>query len=407
MFRTLLPNALKDLTRCIRATARRATKHETIEPKLLSKPNYEFPPRMRQAQLGDYEQIAALENRNGLRSRAHQNWLKFWLDNPVYRRSGGSWPIGWVFENSDSTIVGWQGNLPSAYYFAGRELLCATSSPWVVDKPYRGYSTLLLGQLTWQKGVDLLVLSTAGPTVGPLSDLFGYSKPPVGTWDRSAFWITNYPEFLRITLSMRGVPLAQSLGYPLGAALSIRDHFKPLHKNVSFPFPQIEECSQFDSRFDEFWAQLKQDRSQTLLAVRTQDTLQWHFRDQLAERQLWILTACNESHIVAVAILDRRDRPSGLKCVRLVDFQALRGWEKMLIPFLTHALEKCRSERIHFLEVNGCWLDRPGLPRVVPPHDRGLPSWLFYYKSLNQELSGALQEPIAWAPSSFDGDASV
>jgi hypothetical protein len=230
---------------------------------------------------------------------------------------------------------------------------------------------------------------------------------PVGSWDKSAFWITNYPEFLRIALSMKGVPLAQHLGHLSGAALFLRDSLKAVHKDVGRSLPPIEEYSQFDSRFDEFWEQLKQDRSDTLLAVRTLDTLEWHFRDQLAQQQLWILTACKESRIVAFAILDRRDRASGLKCVRLVDFQALRGWEEMLLPFFTHALEKCRSEGIHFLEVTGCWLDRTGLPRVVPPHYHQLPAWIMYYKARDQQLSRVLQVPTVWAPSSYDGDASV
>jgi hypothetical protein len=407
MFRAFLPGALRSLTRSSRAARRRAAENGTIEPQLQSKPNYSTPPRMRQAKLGDYEQIVALQNRNGLRSRPHENWLDFWLNNPVCRRRGGSWPTGWVLENSDSTIVGWHGNLPTAYYFAGRELLCATSSPWVVDKPYRGYSTLLLGHFTRQPAVDLLVNSTAGFTAGPVFNLFGYSKAPVGSWDKSAFWITNYPEFLRIILSMRGVPLAQRLRYPLGAALFVRDHFKVAYKDVGSAFPQIEECSQFDSRFDEFWERLKQERSETLLAVRTQNTLEWHFRDQLAQRQLWILTACNQSRIVAMAILDRRDRAFGLKCVRLVDFQAVRGWEKMLLSFLVRALEKCRSEGIHSMEVTGCWLDRPGLPRIVPPYYHQLPSWILYYKATNDELARALKKATVWMPSSYDGDASV
>jgi len=398
MFRALLPNALRDLTGSLRTAGRRAAENRTIEPQLLSKPHYDPPPRMRQAELGDYEQIAALQTRNGLRSRDHENWLEFWLNNPVYRRRGGNWPIGWVFENADSKIVGWHGNLPTAYYFAGRELVCVTSSPWVVDKPYRGYSTLLLGHFTRQADVDLVVNTTAGASAEPVFHLFGYSKVPVGSWDKSAFWITNYPEFLRIALRMKGVPLAQHLRYPSGAALFLRDYFKAVHKDVGSSFAQIEECSQFDSRFDEFWERLKQDRCDTLLAIRSQETLEWHFRDQLALRQLWILTASNESHIIAVAILDRRDRANGLKCVRLVDFQSLRGWEKMLLPFLARAREKCRSEGIHCMEVTGCWLDRPGLPRVVPPHYHRLPSWILYYKARNQELSRALQEPTTWAP---------
>jgi hypothetical protein len=407
MFRAFLPNALRNLTGSIRTAEARAVENGTNEQPILSTAKHGPPPKLRQAELRDYEQIVAIQNRNGLGSRAHENWLQFWLNNPVYRRHGGSWPIGWVLENADSKMVGWLGNLPSAYYFAGREVICATASPWVVDEPYRGYSMLLLDRFTRQTNVGLLVNSTAGPTAGPVCNLFGYSKVPVGTWDKSAFWITNYPEFVRSTLSMKGVPLAHNLGYPLGAALFLRDYCKAEHKDVDRSLPQVEEHSQFDSRFEDFWERLKHDRSDILLAVRSQDTLEWHFRDQLAQRQLWILTACKESRLVAVAILDRRDSAGGLKCVRLVDFQAVRGWEKMLRPFLACALEKCRSESIHCLEVTGCWLSRAGIPRVVPPHSRRLPSWIFYYKALNQELSRALQEPTAWAPSSYDGDSSV
>jgi hypothetical protein len=182
---------------------------------------------LRRAELSDYEQIVNLQNRNGLDgSRARANWLEFWLKNPAYKRRGGSWPIGWVLEHSDSKLVGWLGNLPSAYYFAGEELVCATASPWVVDEPYRAYSMLLLDRFTRQADVDLLVNSTAGPTAGPVSNLFGYSKVPVGIWNKSAFWITNYPDFLRVSLTMKGVPLAQNLGYALGGVLFLRDYLK-------------------------------------------------------------------------------------------------------------------------------------------------------------------------------------
>jgi len=407
IFRALLPSTLRNLTGSIWAGEREARENGTKEPRIEPKANYRPPLKLREANLEDYEQIVAIQNRNGLASRARENWLGFWQDNPVYRRRRATWPIGWLLEDTDCKIVGWLGNLPSAYYFARREVLCASASPWVVDESYRGYSMLLLDRFTRQKDVHLLVNTTAGPTAGPVCNLFGYSKVPVGDWDKSAFWITNYCGFLRVTSSMKGVPLAENLSYPLAAVLFLKDYFKSDQTHVDSSFPQIELCSRFDSRFDDFWEQLKQQRSDILLAVRTQETLEWHFREQLAQGQLWIFTACKESRIIAVALLDRRNNGRGLKSVRLVDFQALPGWEKMLRPFLSRALEKCRSEGIHLLEVTGCWLDRPGLPRVFPPHYRGLPSWIFYYKALNEELARALQEPTVWAPSSFDGDASV
>jgi hypothetical protein len=127
----------------------------------------------------------------------------------------------------------------------------------------------------------------------------------------------------------------------------------------------------------------------------------------LSERRLWILTCLDKSRLVAYAILDRREDAYGLMRVHLVDFQALVGCEQMLSPLLRWALQRCCSEGIHVMEVTGCWLDRPALPRVVPPHFRDLSSWTFYYKIVNERLSRALQDANVWHPSCFDGDASV
>jgi hypothetical protein len=70
-------------------------------------------------------------------------------------------------------------------------------------------------------------------------------------------------------------------------------------------------------------------------------------------------------------------------------------------------MNRCRKEGIPFLEVTGCWLNRPSLPRVVAPYHRNLPCWAYYYKAKEKQLSEALQDSAAWAPSSFDGDASL
>jgi len=59
------------------------------------------------------------------------------------------------------------------------------------------------------------------------------------------------------------------------------------------------------------------------------------------------------------------------------------------------------------VEVSGCWLNRPGLPRIVGPYHRTLPSWRYYYKAIDPKLSDLLRDSKIWAPSSFDGDASL
>jgi hypothetical protein len=361
-------------------------------------------PKLREATLGDYEQIAAIQTRNGLSRRTRENWLAFWRDNPIHRQHEGKWPIGWVLEDTENKVVGWIGNLLSTYHFRGSNLLSATPSPWVVDEPYRSYSLTLFNRFTTQKDVDLLMNSTAHTSI---SRLFGFLKVPVGSWDKSAFWITNYCGFMRMTLSTKAVPLATGLSYPLGAALAFRDGFRIDRQPFSTFTPEIEVCSTFDTRFDDFWEELKRQRGDVLLAERTRETFLWHFRDKLTHGRVWILAASKDSRLIAFAILDEEGNAFGLRRVRLVDFQALPGFEDMIYQFLSRALNRCRSEGIHMLEVTGCWLDRPGLPRIVPPYHRSLPLWVSYYKATNNEFSTALQDPRVWAPSSFDGDASV
>lgn len=56
-----------------------------------------------------------------------------------------------MLKNEESKIVGWLGNLPSAYHFRGRELISASVSPWVVDESYRSHSVLLLEQFTGER----------------------------------------------------------------------------------------------------------------------------------------------------------------------------------------------------------------------------------------------------------------
>ena len=53
------------------------------------------------------------------------------------------------------------------------------------------------------------------------------------------------------------------------------------------------------------------------------------------------------------------------------------------------------------LEDVGC-----SLPGVRAPHQRTLPSWLFYYKA-SPALVQQLADPAVWQPSLFDGDSSL
>src|SRR5207248_4247565 len=74
---------------------------------------------LRQACFDDYEQIAALEARNGLQPKTHEEWRHLWRNNPAYR---DGWPIGWVLENQMGDLVGSLGNIPLLCEFQGKTL---------------------------------------------------------------------------------------------------------------------------------------------------------------------------------------------------------------------------------------------------------------------------------------------
>jgi hypothetical protein len=366
------------------------------------------PPKLREAVFDDYSQIAALQVRNGLTIRSYPDWVALWKGNPVYETSRGQLPIGWVLEAADREIVGLIGSVPFACHYQGRTVRSVAACAWVVDPRYRSHSMQLLDRLMSQKDIDLTVSTTVSSNSEPALKLFGWAKAPLGSWDRSAFWVTNHRGFVSSALKLKSVPMPRAMSYPVSAALYCRDLFRDGGALRRLGDADLEMCAGFDERFDEFWEELKRQNDGILLASRSRETLAWHFRYSMLRQRLWILAASRGSRLVAYAIFDRQDNEAcGLKRIRLVDFQALKGHENNLYPALALMLRKCRREGIHILENVGCWLDRPGLPRILPPYHRTLPSALYYYHAADADLAATLADPSLWAPTTFDGDASL
>ena len=363
--------------------------------------------KIREATFEDHSQITELQIRNNHPARSYDAWRTIWTDNPTYKESCGRWPIGWVLEVEDGRIVGSIGNIPLAYEFRGRKLHAATSHSWVVDTAYRSYSMSLMSYLMRQKSIDLFICTTVTSASEPTYRAFQFSRLPVGAWDKSSFWITNYRGFSESALTMKSFPLPRAMSSPVSAALFCWDKVREVEPETNGATSEIEVCSGFDDRFDDFWEELKHEKRQ-LLAVRTRETLGWHFRSSLMRQNLWILVTSRRSRLTAYAIFDRLDHPTlGLKRVRLVDFQALNGYESALGSLLCWMLQKCREQRVHILENAGCCLDWQLLPQIPPPYQRTLGCWTYYYKAVNKSLSEALLNAKVWAPSSFDGDASL
>jgi len=386
-------------------------------------------PKLREACFGDYEQIATLESRFGLPVKPYNEWVHLWQGNPLYRELKTDWPIGWVLEDQDGKIVGSMGNIPFLYELDGRRILVASGRSWVADLEYRSASLLLLNNLIRQSRVDLYLNNTVGTNSVAAVTALGCSRMPVGIWDEVAYWITNYRAFFDSIIAMKNYRLtkpfafpswegswtrlkalrsrlSKPLSYPLSAAAFLKDHLTKTSLRESDV--EVKPCTDFDDRFDSFWEDVKRNSRHLLLAVRTREVLEWHFKHALLCNRLWIVTAVDGPRLVAYAIFHKSVDPrSGFKKVKLADYQSLEDGTSMLGPLLSWALRRCRSEGVHMLEHTGRWMEKGQFIETAAPYRLKLSAWSYFYHVNNPELREILNSRQLWTPSFFDSEAAL
>jgi hypothetical protein len=364
-------------------------------------------PKIREASFEDYDQITALQVEYERPTKSYEEWKHLWLNNPAYRQFRDAWPIGWVLEREDKKIVGYLGNIPLFYELGGQRLLASVAHAWVVDARYRPYSLALLDLYFSQKAVDLFLNATVGPAGFESFAVFQSLRAPVGDWDRSVFWITNYQGFLASWLAMKAIPLAKPLSYVFAVVPVIKQAFSERPSSHGCTGLELQMCKDIDGRFDVFWQALRKNNPNLLLGVRNREVLEWHFGYSLRDNQAWIVTAGTDP-VIAYGIFLRHDNAkAGLKRIRLVDYQALDGNTTLLVPMLSWALVKCRNEGIHMLECIGFRADKMDVIAKNAPYERKLPCWLYFYKTRDKSLAERLRDPEVWDPAQFDGDASL
>ncbi len=368
------------------------------------------PPRLREARFEDYAQVAALASRFDLYTESYPGWMHLWTDNPAYGEIQNTFPMGWVLENGEGAVSGYLGNIPLHYELEGKRLLAATTRAWVVDTPYRTYSPLLLATYFQQSNVDLFLSTTVNSQSAPVYSIFQGTRAPVGAWDRTLFWITNYQGFTESFLRKRGNAMATPLSYALSAGLFLSDRLKKSgirrHRNE----PTVLPCAAFDDRFEAMWLALRKKKHNLLLAVRSREALEWHFKFALLQKAAWIYVVEGKSGLAAYSVFMRNDYPQvGLTRMRLADFQCLEQERtpEFLRAMLRAAMQRCREESIHMLELVGLASALESELERASPHRRQLPSWLYYYKTSNPSLAERLKNPAVWEPSLFDGDSTL
>ncbi len=356
----------------------------------------------------DCDKISSLESRYALESKSYDEWSHLWLENTAYQNLRQKWPIGWVLETNRNDIVGYLGNIPRSYNFQGRIVTTAVTHAWVVDALYRSYSILLLDRYFNQSNVDLHLSTTVNAQASEAFRSFGSSPVPTGAWDRSLFWITNYHGFTTSWAAIKGLNVGRPLRYALSVALAAKNLSVKRLLNANVDYRDLEYSRSFDDRFDAFWHTLKEKHPQVLLAERSRQALEWHFKYVMLQKNLWVLTTRKGTGIGSYSIFCRQDNPRiGLKRMRLVDFQTVEGNTQVLLSMVSWALKRCREEGIHMLECIGLSREAETILGSLAPQNRQLPCWPYYYKSKDQALTQGLTTPEAWQPTPFDGDSSL
>lgn len=366
-------------------------------------------PNLREARFDDYAQVAALARKFALDFEDEADWQHLWKGNPAYQEIGGNFPIGWILEDAEGRICGYLGNVPLLYELEGKRLLVSATRAWVVEPAYRRYSLALLRPLYEQANIELFLSTSVNSQSGFASALFKNIRVPVGTWDRSIFWITHPRGFTESFFAKKRWHFAKPFSYPVSLGLSWRDRLAGSGFRKGLNDSALVPLETFDGRFDDFWRELRKKKAGLLLGVRNRATLDWHFRFALRRKDVWIYTCNDTAGMTGYALFLRQERSQvGLNRVCLVDFQCLDD-EKCPAFFMAGlwaAFERCRRESVHMLELIGLPPALQARANMAAPHGRMLDHWMYFYKANGAALGAKLKDPAVWEPWLFDGDSS-
>ena len=153
-----------------------------------------IPAKQREVRFSDFESVARLKERGGLRKDNQENWCRLWQQNPALAVAKSQLSMGWVLETAQG-IVGYQGNIPLLYQFGGRTLVAATAAGLVVEPAYRARCIVLLASFYRQRDVDLFV--TTHTTASAASQLKALRAKALAQhdYDKVLFWVLDAHQF--------------------------------------------------------------------------------------------------------------------------------------------------------------------------------------------------------------------
>jgi hypothetical protein len=365
--------------------------------------------KLREVQFSDFEGVAALKGRWGLGKDTRDNWFRLWRQNPAMAVAQSRLTMGWVLE-TEQGIVGYQGSIPLLYRFGDRTLVAATGTNLVVEPAYRARSMGLLASFYRQPGVELVLITTAIPSVGKLSKALGAHALPQHDYDTVLFWVLDPHAFAKavaMRLGFKGGPAAAAT---LLGSLVLRTEMRVRGSRLrpTAP-PRVNEIAVKDigDEFQALWAR-KIGEKPRLMAERSPLCLRWHFTIPGTASPPVVLCCHRSERLIGYAVLRHSiDRRTGMRKCQLADMVAEQDDTSVIASLLEAAYANAVAAGDHVFEVMGL---PPNIRQIFMsrnPHHRAYPAFPFFYKTTDHKLAQALADENVWYATAFDGDTTL
>jgi hypothetical protein len=366
--------------------------------------------KLREAQLSDFDAVAELKRRWGLKPDSFENWERLWGRNPVLDQTQAERPIGWVLESADG-VVGYLGNISLRYHYGGKTLTVVTSTGLVVAPAYRAVSLSLVAAYYRQKSVDLYLATTVIEAVGKIARAFKSEPLPQRDYDTVLFWVLRPRAFAQAVMQRLdlGAPISHLAGIfaaiLIGTNKIVRKRW-PRKDATPFVLSEIA-VSEIGADFQALWERKLQEGG-ALLADRSAAVLRWHFEIP-GDRGTTRVLCCRENGELAGYAVIRNDRNStnGLRRSSIGDMLVKGDNPAIFRALLIAAHDYAKRQGNDVLELLG-------FPHIVRricaewnPYLRKYPACPFYYKAADPTLHKALSYETAWYAGPFDGDTTL
>ena len=156
-----------------------------------------------------------------------------------------------------------------------------------------------------------------------------------------------------------------------------------------YPETRTEVLTQFDDRFDLFWARMV-SQTERLMAVRDKRALNWHFKDYIDSGKLRVVVAYDSEGAIQGYAALVQDTGQG---------------SYLLDVLMQRSLQLAFQENIDILEAHGFSQNTRLFLQRWKPLKRKLKIWPFYYKTARgSNLNISTQSIEQWDPCLYDGD---